>query len=635
MSDAQARARARRAGTLTSRTIRLPVPDGTLADGTVVASALLTERLGYLAAIVRAASETRLAAVWDAHRVGEITAPAASHAWVAMGLAYGRGDWPPAGLHASDRVRRMADELAGRTLRSAARQIRILTAILPVLLPSAHFQGLLPAARAIQTARLAAAWPAGTTEVERRNTLRSIVRFEREQRRLPTDPYELQGCPSFADGILTCPLDASDDQGVRLEGSQLSILLPLAAAPTREQWAWHSVILALPAHVLRRYPGAMLARPSIRVTPRQTYFLLPLDLAVPALREGERVLGLDWGVRRLLTGAIVEPDGEMTRTTGRPYFFSTRGMSAKICRLRAQAELLATKITRIEKLLAGQPDPALAARLVVVEREKAFLWRRISAANEQLAHAAARWAVETALAEGAVVISVEDLATLEAKSLGRTINGRNSITVRGMLLDRLVEKAQLAGIRVVTVAASGTSANCSRCGRPSVFYHAPDRRTGHGGRTHKNWLVCACGRSSDRDHAAAENIGARGIDAARIALPARRRRRPIPGPASQRPIRVQHDRAQRCTRLPLVIHHQMIPPRPCDEAASRRVGRGSAVVPRGVQAERIPLSLVTSNGLPTSRRVLDGLCGGYRLRVRLSRVRALAPPPETQLRAGS
>ena len=84
MSDAQARARARRAGTLTSRTIRLPVPDGTLADGTVVASALLTERLGYLAAIVRAASETRIAAVWDAHRVGEITTPAASHAWVAM-----------------------------------------------------------------------------------------------------------------------------------------------------------------------------------------------------------------------------------------------------------------------------------------------------------------------------------------------------------------------------------------------------------------------------------------------------------------------------------------------------------------------------------------------------------------------
>ena len=31
MSDAQARARARRAGTLTSRTIRLPVPDGPLA----------------------------------------------------------------------------------------------------------------------------------------------------------------------------------------------------------------------------------------------------------------------------------------------------------------------------------------------------------------------------------------------------------------------------------------------------------------------------------------------------------------------------------------------------------------------------------------------------------------------------
>jgi transposase len=73
---------------------------------------------------------------------------------------------------------------------------------------------------------------------------------------------------------------------------------------------------------------------------------------------------------------------------------------------------------------------------------------------------------------------------------GKLVNSGTSQSVRGMVADRIDEKAEVAGVRLVLVPAGGTSANCSRCGRKSVFRHAPDRKSGD-----DNWLVCACGRA--------------------------------------------------------------------------------------------------------------------------------------------
>jgi hypothetical protein len=669
MSDSHARARARRAGALTVRTIRVPVPAGTLeANGEVVPAAVLIKRLRWLGELVGREASARIKEVWDAERVTEIKDVRTGHAYVAMEAAYGKGAWPPADLHASDRVRRIADEVAGRTLRSAERQMTMLAAILPLILPGDVFDALSTKARDKHSARLAAAWPAGTTAIERRNLWRSIWKFERKQGRLPTDPYELRQCPSFAEGILVCPLDAADDQQVRLAGTALSLLLPLAKKPGKREWAWHILPLALPAWATRRYPNAPLCRPSLRITPDSTYFLVPLDIPVPPQQAGYRVLGLDWGLRRLLTGAVVSLGGMSEadwaagvggavgaggtsvsgglselgiQTTGRPFFFSATGMQGKLYRVRAEAEGLAKKISQVERLLAGRDDRALAARRDVLEREKTHLWARLSAANDQLAQASAKWTIAIAVAENCYAIIFEDLDDLETRRMGKTLNGRISLQVRGMLLDYLIEKGQLAGKRVITVAAEGTSSRCSRCGRPSVFWHAPDRRTGPKGRTHSNWLVCACGRSSDRDHSAAEAIGARGLDVLITeamtttttvpSAPARRsRRRPVPGPASYHPIRVQREKKRRCQRLPLAQIYQMILTRPRDEPAPRCVGRGSVVADHGLQTEHLPLRPVESSEV-RSKRILDGLCGGYRYRIRISRVRALAPPPEIQL----
>jgi len=144
------------------------VPAGVLAaSDEIVPADVLATRLGWLAAIVQRVAEQRIASVWEARRVTEINEARPGHAYVAMENTYGKGDWPPADLHASDRVRRMVDEMAGRTLRSAARQMTLLTAILPVFLPEGAFAALTSKEQEAQTARLASVpTPHATTGVQ-------------------------------------------------------------------------------------------------------------------------------------------------------------------------------------------------------------------------------------------------------------------------------------------------------------------------------------------------------------------------------------------------------------------------------------------------------------------------------------
>jgi Putative transposase DNA-binding domain len=115
--------------------------------------------------------------------------------------------------------------------------------------------------------------------------------------------------------------------------------------------------------------------------------------------------------------------------------------------------------------------------------------------------------VDQASALGATVICLEDLATLEARGR-RTGNARLSGQVRGSVVQAMRHLAAKAGIATVTVPARGTSKHCPRCGKRLRHAPAPDR-TGERG---WKWATCpGCGLASDRDHAAAERILARGL----------------------------------------------------------------------------------------------------------------------------
>lgn len=334
----------RASGEIETRMVRSPVSDAVLADGQIIKAAVVSERLAWLTQIVRTEARERIAEVWAAQAVTTVGESEVSHAWVAIDEVYGRRPWPPDGIHASDRVRRMANEVAGRALRSAARQLGLVEAVLPAMLPQAVFTALDP------KLRTPLPWPADVSGTERRDSIRAIRRFEREHGALPESAYQVIGGPDFGEESFLCPLEAADDQQVRLAGPKLELLLPTAELPGKGGWAWHALTLSLPAFAQARYAEGEICRPSLRVTPDKAYFLVPLDMPAPETVDSDCWFAEDWGRRRLSTGTIVKPDSrDLTRaiTTGRPYFFNARQIQGKWDRGRAQAEILERKIAHL------------------------------------------------------------------------------------------------------------------------------------------------------------------------------------------------------------------------------------------------------------------------------------------------
>ncbi|MEO6088408.1 MAG: zinc ribbon domain-containing protein, partial [Umezawaea sp.] len=133
---------------------------------------------------------------------------------------------------------------------------------------------------------------------------------------------------------------------------------------------------------------------------------------------------------------------------------------------------------------------------------------RRSNLNDALAWSAARWTVDQAIAAGATVIHVEDLRSMEARGMGRTLNTRLSQQVRGRIVDRMRHLAAEAGIAVVAVPAGNTSRHCPRCLEVLRHRKAPDRPAVPGWK----WAVCgSCGYQGDRDAGAWQRIAARGL----------------------------------------------------------------------------------------------------------------------------
>jgi hypothetical protein len=188
--------------------------------------------------------------------------------------------------------------------------------------------------------------------------------------------------------------------------------------------------------------------------------------AVPRARRDGHVtaLGVDWGLNTLLSAgaAPLHPDGTIT-ALGAGAQYRAAGVLAKTHRLRRHGERLHAKADQYEKLGAARPGHPLAAKAAVLAEERRRVSERRSHLNGALAWSAARWAVDQAIAAGASVIYLEDLRTLEARGMGRTLNVRLSQTVRGQIADRIRHLASEHGIAVVTVPARGTSKYCPRC----------------------------------------------------------------------------------------------------------------------------------------------------------------------------
>ncbi|WP_327586714.1 zinc ribbon domain-containing protein [Nonomuraea sp. NBC_00507] len=488
--------------------------------GQVVPQALLAQRVAWLTGLAQDLTARLVAGRWSAADLDALASGVGldgralpAKGWMAM-RRLGWSVTPTSGVHVCDRVLRCAQEQAARLLRLALHRRELVAAIVATW-PRDPGRRNDAEWAALRTVLLGGVGPA-----EIRNRTRQIRAYrDAHHGRLPADLTELEGPPACAAQIV---LAAADRQLATLErtgeySARLRVKLPLTACPaSAKDWAWHLLPIALPPTVPAE---AKLCAPTLRVHHGRVRVDLPFQIPIGFAPATGHVIGcgFDWGLNSLLTGTIghLTADGRVV-TDGRPLAYDASGVSAKLHRLRTEREHLAAKRKHQERLLAGlaPADPRfaeLAGAYEVVSVEHERLCARIRHLNKALAWSAARWAVDQAVAAGATVIYLEDLATLEARGRRGQANARLSGQVRGQIVEAIRHLAAKKSIAVVTVPARGTSKYCPRCGDgTSILRHcpAPDRLAERGWA----WAWCpACGLSCDRDWAAAERILARGL----------------------------------------------------------------------------------------------------------------------------
>jgi hypothetical protein len=196
---------------------------------------------------------------------------------------------------------------------------------------------------------------------------------------------------------------------------------------SHRDWRWVAIPLILPPGVPA---GAKLHLPTLRVAGRRVRGEVAFTYAVPkARRDGHVVaLGIDWGLNTLLSAgaARLHADGQVT-TLGAGAQYRVSGVLARQHRLRRQGERLHAKLGHYQRLTAGDQAHPLTGKAAVIAGQARHVAGRRSNLNDALAWSAARWAADQAISAGATVIYIEDLASMEARGMGRTMNVRPAV----------------------------------------------------------------------------------------------------------------------------------------------------------------------------------------------------------------
>ncbi|MFU8851193.1 zinc ribbon domain-containing protein [Micromonospora sp. SL1-18] len=488
------------------------------ATGVVLSQSVLAQRVGWCADLVAGMVGALMSGHWNSVDVGVLASGQdaggrrlPSNAWMALR----RLGWTtpvPVGVRVNDRVVRMAQEQAGRVLRSVKWRADLTAGVLATW--PADPRRRTPA----EWEQVRTAIPGGEhlpSSVIKGRT-RQAVTFLNANGRLPVDVFELEGVARVSRVLLLAACDRQQATIERCEADPGRVLLRLQL-PTRadprsyRDWTWVACPISLPPTVPA---SGILHLPTLRVVGGRVRADMAYTHPVPkARRTGHTVaLGVDWGLNTLLSaGALrLQTDGRI-RALGAGGQFRAAGVLAKQHRLRRHSERLHAKADHYQRLIAGDQQHDLAGKHTVLRDEIQRVSARRQNLNDALAWAAARWAVDQAIAAAATVIYVEDLRSMEAKGMGRTLNTRLSQQVRGKIVDRMRHCAAEAGVAVVPVPARNTSKHCPQCLTPLRHCKAPDQPTVAGWK----WAICpntgSCGWQGDRDQGAWRRIAARGL----------------------------------------------------------------------------------------------------------------------------
>ncbi|WP_406429357.1 transposase [Streptomyces sp. NBC_01589] len=420
--------------------------------GEVLNAGVLAGRVGWLTALVETMCTEVTREHWNRPDLTQLArgqdlsgVRLPSNAWMAL-RALGWHATAPEGLYVPDRVRRIAEEQAGRVLRSAWWRTQMTDAVLatwpagpdPMRRTDAEWDVL----------RVACPDGQGIAASVLRARTRQITAFRAQHGCLPADICELEAAPG---GGWQVVLSAADKQLTTLARCEedparyavLTVRLPVRPDP-RTRADWHPVLIRF------RLPPtidvtAALHMPTLRLRNGRLRLDVAHTSAAPKTRRDghTRVVAFDYGLNTLLTGGTLTLSGGVQRdvlTDGRPVCFRVDGVLAKADRLRVLTEQIWAKAAHLQALIEGRaehgrrPDPLTAEKLAVLRTEHGRVSRRRTRLNEQLAKAAARFMVEHARAAQATVIYLEDLRDMEARGKGRTLNTRLSASVRGQIV---------------------------------------------------------------------------------------------------------------------------------------------------------------------------------------------------------
>ncbi|MEU9452549.1 hypothetical protein [Streptomyces sp. NPDC048277] len=343
--------------------------------GEVLSAASLAQRVGWAADLVSGMAADLLGAHWNTADVDLLASGVdgagrrlPSNAWMAL-RRLGWSTTPAEGVRVNDRIVRMAQEQAGRLLRSVKWRADLTAGVIGSW-PAEPLRRTLDEWAAVRAAvRDGRDLPSSAI----RSRTRQIAAFARRHGRLPTDVFELEAVPRAARMLLLSACDGQQASLVRADDPGRALLrlqLPTCPAPrSYRDWTWVACPLTLPPTVP---PVAGLHLPTLRVHHGRVHADLAYTHAVPtAPRTGHTIaLGVDWGLNTLLSAGAVRLHSNGTITAlGSGAQFRAAGVLAKQHRLRREGEHLHTKADHYQRLINDTDSHRLTGKHAVLAEE--------------------------------------------------------------------------------------------------------------------------------------------------------------------------------------------------------------------------------------------------------------------------
>jgi hypothetical protein len=201
----------------------------------------------------------------------------------------------------------------------------------------------------------------GGSAVELQSLIEQACNFYLKQGCFPETYEEMQQLPVLKVGILPYAGDDGGELGqayrlrVDLEGRDccFAFRAPDERGAWPATWTEPQLRLPLPAAVVNRLAEGALLAPTLREIAeaggtRYAVLDLIIEVPVPELPERpqiQRVLGWDWGVRKLVTAVVLDLSGNRLSP---PLFLDTGGFDGRQAHTRRHIDRLKSKVAKLE-----------------------------------------------------------------------------------------------------------------------------------------------------------------------------------------------------------------------------------------------------------------------------------------------